>query len=93
MRKLVIAGLLTAATGSVFLGGTKNADAYDGPWCHTWGGAMGGIENCRIQTLEMCRYEIQGNGGSCSPNPHWQGNLPEQSSAQRRATKSHLRYQ
>ena len=63
MRKLVIAGLLTAATGSVFLGGTKNADAYDGPWCHTWGGAMGGIENCRIQTLEMCRYEIRGNGG------------------------------
>src|SRR5438094_7518931 len=43
----------------------------------TWGGAMGGIENCRIQTLEMCRYEIRGNGGSCSPNPHWQGNLPD----------------
>ena len=31
MRKLVIAGLLTAAMGLVFLGGTKNADAYEGP--------------------------------------------------------------
>ena len=93
MRKLLIAGLLTAATASVVFGGTKNVDAYEGPWCHTWGGGMGSIENCRIQTLEMCRYEIRGNGGSCSPNAHWQGNLPEQSSAQPRATKSHLRYQ
>jgi hypothetical protein len=91
MRKLVIAGLLTAATGSVFLAETNNATAYEGPWCHTWGGSQGPIENCGLQTLEMCRYEIRGNGGSCSPNPHWQGNLPEQSSAQRRATKSHLR--
>jgi Protein of unknown function (DUF3551) len=91
MRKLVIAGLLTAAMGSVFLGGTKNADAYEGPWCHYWGGGMGGIENCRLETLEMCRYEITGNGGSCSPNPRYQGNLPEQSSALPRATKSHLR--
>jgi hypothetical protein len=90
MRKLVIASLLTAAMGLVFLGGTKNADAYEGPWCHYWGGAMGGIENCRIETLEMCRYEIRGNGGSCSPNPRYQGSLPEQSSALRRA-KSHLR--
>ena len=91
MRKLVIAGLLTAAMGLVFLGGTKNADAYEGPWCHYWCGAMGGIENCRIETLEMCRYEIRGNGGSCSPNPRYQGSLPEQSSALRRANKSHLK--
>jgi len=91
MRKLVIVGLLTAATASVFIGGTRDANASEGPWCHYWGGAMGSIENCRLRTLEMCRYEIQGNGGSCSPNPRYQGNLPEQSSALRRATKSHLR--
>ena len=91
MRKLVIVGLLTAATASVFRGGTRDAAASEGPWCHYWGGAMGGVENCRIETLEMCRYEIRGNGGSCSPNPRYQGNLPEQSSALRRATKSHLR--
>jgi hypothetical protein len=93
MRKLVIAGLLTAVTGSVVFAGTRDANASEGLWCHYWGGGMANIENCGLRTLEMCRYEIQGNGGSCSPNPRWQGNLQEQSRTQRRATKSHLRYQ
>jgi len=42
------------------------------------GGSQGTIENCRVQTLEMCRFEIQGNGGSCSPNPHWPGYAQQQ---------------
>jgi hypothetical protein len=73
MRKIAIAGVVTVAAALPFLGGTAASHAAEGPWCHTYGGGMGGIENCRIQTLEMCRFEIQGNGGSCSPNPHWLG--------------------
>jgi uncharacterized protein DUF3551 len=73
MRKLAIAGVVTVAAALPFLGGTVESYAAEGPWCHTYGGSQGTIENCRIQTLEMCRFEIQGNGGSCSPNPHWPG--------------------
>jgi len=71
MRKFAIAGVVPAALP--FLGGTVESHAAEGTWCHTFGGSQGSIENCRIQTLEMCRFEIQGNGGSCSPNPHWPG--------------------
>jgi Protein of unknown function (DUF3551) len=84
MRKLVIAGLLSAVTASAILAGTNDATAAEGPWCHTWGGSQGPIENCRLQTLEMCRYEIRGNGGSCSPNPRWHANSPERPNARRK---------
>ena len=83
MRKFAIAGFVTVATVLPFLGGTVESYASEGPWCHTWGGAQGGpIENCGIQTLEACRFEIQGNGGSCSPNPHYRGPPPQGRTAQ-----------
>jgi uncharacterized protein DUF3551 len=82
MRKLAMAGLITAAAALPFLGETTPSHAGEGPWCHTFGGAQGGIENCSIRSLEECRFEIQGNGGSCSPNPHWHGNLPPRRVAQ-----------
>ena len=78
MRRLAIAGVVTVAATLPFLSGTVESYAAEGPWCHTFGGAQGGIENCRIQTLEMCRFEIQGNGGSCSPNPRWPDHLQRQ---------------
>jgi hypothetical protein len=65
--------VVTVAAALPFLGGTAESYAAEGPWCHTYGGSQGTIENCRVQTLEMCRFEIQGNGGSCSPDPHWPG--------------------
>jgi hypothetical protein len=78
MRKFAIAGFVAVATVLPFLGWTVESYASEGPWCHTWGGAQGWpIENCRIQTFEMCRFEIQGNGGSCSPNPHYHGPPPQ----------------
>jgi uncharacterized protein DUF3551 len=73
MRKLAMAGLMSAAAALPFLGGTTPGHSGEGPWCHEFGGAQGGIQNCSIQTLEACRFEIQGNGGSCSPNPHYHG--------------------
>jgi hypothetical protein len=82
MRKLAIVGFVAVATALPFFGGTGGSYASEGPWCHTWGGSQGMIENCRLQTLEMCRFEIQGNGGSCSPNPHYHGPPPEGRTAQ-----------
>jgi Protein of unknown function (DUF3551) len=82
MCKLAMAGLITAAAALPLLGGTTQGRAAEGPWCHSFGGAQGGIENCSIQSLEMCRFEIQGNGGSCSPNPHYHGNPPPRRVAQ-----------
>jgi hypothetical protein len=82
MQKFAIAIVVTAAAALPLLGATVESYAAEGPWCHTFGGAQGGIENCSIRTLEMCRFEIQGNGGSCSPNPRWHGNLPARRGAQ-----------
>jgi len=70
-------GRLTVAAGLLLLNGMTSSHAAEGPWCHSFGGASANIENCSIQSLEMYRFEIQGNGGSCSPNPRWHGNPPE----------------
>jgi Protein of unknown function (DUF3551) len=82
MRKFTVAAVVTVAAALPFLSGTVESHAAEGPWCHTYGGSQGTIENCRIQTLEMCRFEIQGNGGSCSPNPHYQGPSLQRRTAQ-----------
>jgi hypothetical protein len=81
MRKFAIATVVTATAAFSLMNGTVESYAVEGPWCHTFGGAQGAIENCGIRTLEECRFEIQGNGGSCSPNPHWHGNLPDRRAA------------
>lgn len=77
MRKIAIMTVMATATALPLIGGTTASSASEGPWCHEFGGAQGGIINCSIQTLEACRFEIQGNGGSCSPNPRWHGNVPD----------------
>jgi hypothetical protein len=81
MRRFAIAGFVTVAMSLPFLGGTVESYASEGPWCHTFGGAQESIENCGIQTLEKCRFEIQGNGGSCSPNPYYHGSQPQRRTA------------
>ena len=80
MRKFAFALIVTAAAALCLLTGSSESDAVEGPWCHQFGGAQGDITNCSIQTLEACRFEIQGNGGSCSPNPRWHGNVPNRRS-------------
>ena len=77
MRKFAIAGFVTVAMSLPFLGGTVESYASEGPWCHGFGGPEASIENCRIRTLEECRFEIQGNGGSDSPNPYYRGPQPQ----------------
>lgn len=71
--KVAVSAVFAAALASVALvGGTKSshAAATDQPWCITYGGGEGAIENCAMRTFEECRQEmIGGNRGSCFPNP------------------------
>ena len=60
MRKLAMTGLLTMAAGLLLLSGMTSSHAAQGPWCHSFGGASANIENCSIQSLEMCRFENPG---------------------------------
>jgi Protein of unknown function (DUF3551) len=83
MRKFAMAAMMSFATAVPLLVGATKGQATEGPWCHTFGGAQGSIENCRLSTFEMCRAEIQGNGGSCSPNPHWQADRPVRAGSRR----------
>jgi len=46
MRKLAIVGVVTVAAALPLLSGTVASHASEGPWCHTFGGAQGSIENC-----------------------------------------------
>jgi hypothetical protein len=82
MRTFAIATVVAAVTALPLIGGTVESYAAEGPWCHSFGGPTANIQNCSIRSLEECRFEIQGNGGSCSPNPRWHGNLPERRAAQ-----------
>jgi Protein of unknown function (DUF3551) len=76
MRKLAIVTVVIAAAALSLVEGTVESHAAEGPRCHMFGGATASIQNCGIQSLEVCRFEIQGNGGSCSPNPRYHGNSP-----------------
>jgi hypothetical protein len=82
MRKFAIVTVVATATALPLIGGTTVSHASAGPGCHEFGGAQGGIRNCSLQSLEAYRFEIQGNGGSCSPNPRWHGNQPNRRTAE-----------
>jgi hypothetical protein len=48
------------------------ADPYR--WCAEYsGGRGGGGRNCYFMTLNQCRAAISGVGGTCTPNPFFDG--------------------
>ena len=54
----------------------KPAEAQDYPWCAYYnfgGGGGGGATNCGWATFEQCLATVSGIGGSCGPNPQYQG--------------------
>ena len=71
MNRYAIASFaLILAAGAT--GGEVKADPYR--WCAEYGGGgMGGGRNCYFITLEQCRWAISGNGGTCTPNPFYDG--------------------
>ena len=63
---LLVLALLSVADLSM----PASADPY--PWCAVYG-ARGGSQNCYMQTLQQCREQISGVGGTCRPNPFYDG--------------------
>ena len=53
----------------------KPAAAQTYPWCayYNFGMSGGGADNCGWATIEQCMATVSGIGGSCGPNPQYQG--------------------
>jgi hypothetical protein len=62
---------------------TAQADPYR--WCAHYGGRTGGT-NCYFITWEQCRATVSGAGGSCAPNPFYDG-IPQDGAAPARRAK------
>jgi hypothetical protein len=80
--RLTLAALIVLAAGSAFQPAT--ADPYR--WCANYAGEGGAGTNCGFVTLEQCRWAVSGNGGSCTPNPFYDG-VPAERLAPRRARR------
>lgn len=79
----VIAGLLAASATE-----PANADPYK--YCAVYAsGYAGGGTNCGFVTLAQCRDTISGVGGTCSPNPFYDGVSFDGPRRTRRAHKRH----
>lgn len=81
--------LLVLAAGAP--GGEAKADPYR--WCAEYaGGSAGGGRNCYFVTLEQCRWAVSGVGGTCTPNPFYDGLpvvTPEDGVRPRHRTRAH----
>jgi uncharacterized protein DUF3551 len=47
--------------------------AADRPWCADYDAQDGGFTNCGFSTYQQCLATVRGAGGSCGPNPMYQG--------------------
>jgi hypothetical protein len=70
MRLTLRAGLLLAAIALPAVPAAAQQPIYY-PWCANYGGMGGGGTNCGFSTLEQCRANVSGIGGSCDPNPFY----------------------
>lgn len=55
------------------IGAAGSAKAQDYPWCAYYNSFHGGATNCGFVTYQQCVATIRGVGGSCGPNPRYQG--------------------
>ena len=79
IRFALAALVLILAAGAP--GGEAKADPYR--WCAEYsGGGLGGGRNCYFVTLQQCRAAVSGVGGTCAPNPFFDG-IPADNSRQR----------
>ena len=51
----------------------KPAAAQNYPWCAYLDLGKGGATNCGFATFQQCLATVTGIGGSCGPNPQYQG--------------------
>ena len=71
--RYTLAALLVLIAGSAFQ--PAQADPYR--YCANYSGEGGNGSNCYFVTLEQCRWAVSGVGGSCSPNPFYDGGAAE----------------
>jgi hypothetical protein len=66
---------IALATGLALLAAAAAAPAQADPyrWCAQYGHFRSSTSNCGFVTLEQCRATISGIGGSCVPNPFYDG--------------------
>jgi Protein of unknown function (DUF3551) len=55
-----------------------------GSWCATYS-LTGGGTSCRFRSLDECRADISGVGGTCAPNPYASNDPRQRRKARRRA--------
>jgi Protein of unknown function (DUF3551) len=51
----------------------KPAAAQNRPWCAYYDFGQDGATNCGFSTYQQCLATVSGVGGSCGPNPQYQG--------------------
>jgi hypothetical protein len=61
--------LVVAALAALSL--TTIAARAEGPWCAY---DVKGATNCGFHSYAQCQANISGIGGTCAPNPSYQGN-------------------
>jgi hypothetical protein len=65
---------LAPAIGLLVFGSIVSAHADPYRWCAVYGGYRGGgSQSCYFMTLAQCRAQIAGLGGTCRPNPFFDG--------------------
>jgi hypothetical protein len=76
--RLLIAGLVAAI--SILTVSVQTASAQTGgttrPYCLRDGVNGPGMWDCSYMSMEQCLATAHGNGGSCQPNPWYQGPRP-----------------
>jgi uncharacterized protein DUF3551 len=51
----------------------KPAAAQNNAWCAYYDFGQDGATNCGFSTFQQCLATVSGVGGSCGPNPQYQG--------------------
>jgi hypothetical protein len=71
----LIFGAAIAAIGvfAVVVCFEKPAAAQNSAWCAYYDFGQDGATNCGFSTFQQCLATVSGVGGSCGPNPQYQG--------------------
>jgi hypothetical protein len=80
LKRFTFAAFALLLTAGIPGGEAKAADPYR--WCAEYSGDSHGGRNCYFLTLEQCRAAVSGVGGTCTPNPFYDG-IPADNSRQR----------
>ena len=69
-KEVPVRTIILAAAGLAAMSITTTPARADGAWCAR---DTRGATNCGFHSFAQCQADIRGIGGSCSPNPAFQG--------------------